>query len=121
MESIYYIPGDEPKEPAPLARYLPPIPEGIAAAFLAGHSGQDEPERDVWIMDPFGASPSLAVEIAANGYRTLVAVNNPVTRFLFEMAANPPSQTDLPRRPVRTGLRRAKGANAWKPTCNPCI
>jgi hypothetical protein len=46
-------------------------------------------------LDPLGASPQLAVEIAAHGYRTLVAVNNPITRFLLEMAAQPPSQADL--------------------------
>ena len=46
-------------------------------------------------MDPFGASPSLAIEIAAHGYRSLVAVNNPITRFLFETAANPPDPADL--------------------------
>jgi hypothetical protein len=47
------------------------------------------------VLDPLGASPQLAVEIAAHGYRTLVAVNNPVTRFLLELAAQPPSQADL--------------------------
>ena len=95
MDSFSYIPGDEPKKSAPLARYLPPIPEGVAASFLAGHSGSDKPGQAAWILDPFGASPSLAAEIAAHGYRVLVAVNNPVMRFLLEMAVNPPSQVDL--------------------------
>ena len=95
MDSFVYIPGDEPEKTAPLARYLPPIPEGVAAAFLAQHSGLSEPERGAWILDPLGASPRLAAEIASHGYRVLVAVNNPVTRFLLEMAANPPSQANL--------------------------
>ncbi|MGA2490076.1 MAG: hypothetical protein ABSF99_07795 [Anaerolineales bacterium] len=95
MDSFIYIPGDEPEKSAPLSRYLPPIPEGVAATFLAGHFGSDGLEQPAWILDPFGASPQLATEIARNGYRTLVAVNNPVTRFLLEMAANPPSQADL--------------------------
>jgi len=95
MDSLIYLPGDEPEKPAPLARYLPPIPEGVAATFLAQHFGLDGLKSTAWVLDPFGAAPCLATEIAANGYRTLVAVNNPVTRFLLEMAANPPSQVDL--------------------------
>jgi hypothetical protein len=95
MDGLIYIPGDEPEKSAPLARYLPPVPEGVATTFLKGHFGVDGQEHSAWILDPFGASPSLAAEIAANGYRTLVAVNNPVTRFLLEMAARRPTQADL--------------------------
>jgi hypothetical protein len=95
MDNLVFIPGEEPKRPSPLARYLPPVPEGVAATFLAGHPELHGMDQPAWILDPFGASPHLATEIAALGYRTLVAVNNPVTRFLFEMAANPPSRPDL--------------------------
>jgi hypothetical protein len=95
MDSFIYIPGDEPEKPTPLARYLPPLPEGVGATFLSKHFRLDGQKQAAWILDPFGASPQLATEIAANGYRTMVAVNNPVTRFLLEMAANPPSQADL--------------------------
>jgi hypothetical protein len=35
------------------------------------------------------------VEAARAGYRVLVAVNNPLVRFLMEMAATPPSEDDL--------------------------
>jgi hypothetical protein len=95
MDSCAYLPGDEPERSAPLARYLPPIPEGLATAFLAGHFESAAPAQAGWVLDPFGASPRLAAEIAASGYPTLVAVNNPVMRFLLEMAADPPSQEDL--------------------------
>jgi hypothetical protein len=95
MDGFGYISGDEPEKNVPLERYLPPIPEGVAATFLAQHSRLEEPKRGAWILDPFGTSPHLATEIAEHGYRTLVAVNNPVTRFLLEMAAIPPSQADL--------------------------
>ncbi len=95
MDAFAFIPGDEPVRAAPLARYLPAIPEEVAARFLAGHSGLPGVERGAWILDPLGASPQLAIETAAAGYRTLVAVNNPVTAFLLGMAANPPSQSDL--------------------------
>src|SRR5512136_674641 len=95
MDNFAYIPGDELEKSAPLARFLPPVAEGVAAAFLTQHSGLTGFERGAWILDPFGASPQLAAEVSRQGYRMLVAVNNPVTRFLIEMAANPPSQADL--------------------------
>ncbi|MGB8215217.1 MAG: hypothetical protein WCE68_16835 [Anaerolineales bacterium] len=95
MDRLVYLPGDEPEKSAALARYLPPVPQGVAAAFLAGHSGSGELKPGGWILDPLGASPQLATEIAAYGCRTLVAVNNPVTRFLLELAADPPAQADL--------------------------
>ncbi len=95
MDSFIYIPGDEPGKSIPLARYLPPVPEGVGATFLSKYFRLDRQKQAAWILDPFAASPQLATEIAANGYRTIVAVNNPVTRFLLEMSANPPSQADL--------------------------
>ena len=95
MDNLVYIPGDEIGTPAPLARYLPPIPQGVAAAFLEKLSGPGGLKPGAWVLDPFGASPQLAVEVAAHGYRTLVAVNNPVTRFLLELAIQPPSQAEL--------------------------
>jgi|SRR5271157_513557 len=90
MEGFAYLPGDEPANPGPLARYLPPIPAGVPAAFLKQHV-----EAGAWVLDPFGAAPQLGVEMARLGYRVLVAVNNPVMRFLTEAAANPPAKGDL--------------------------
>jgi len=90
MDDLAYLPGDEPDNPGPLARYLPQVPDGIASAFLARQFRPGE-----WILDPFGAAPLTDLEMAGLGYRVLVAVNNPVTRFLLETAANPPQQADL--------------------------
>ncbi len=95
MDNLVYLPGDEPEKSAALARYLPVIPEGVASAFLAGHSGSTGLERGAWVLDPLGASPQLAIEIASHGFRSLVAVNNPITRFLLELAAHPPNRADL--------------------------
>ncbi len=64
--------------------------DGVASAWLSGHI-----EKGSWLIDPFGASPRLAVEAAQAGYRVLVAVNNPVARFLLEIAANRPTHTEL--------------------------
>ncbi len=97
MESLAYIPGLKAAEPGPLSRFLPPLEEGTVSAWLLQHppramGGSPSPG---WLIDPFGFSPRLAVEAARAGYRVLVTVNNPITRFLLEMAANPPSEADF--------------------------
>lgn len=85
-----YIPGYPPRRPEPLSRFLPPIPEGVLPTWLENHLPPGS-----WVLDPFVASPRLAVEAARAGYRLLVAANNPVGRFLLEMAAAPPSRAEL--------------------------
>lgn len=90
MEDLPYLPGTFPANPGPLARFLPMLEEGTAAAWLA-----DRFPRGSWILDPFGASPRLALEIARAGYRLLVTAHNPITRFLIETAASIPSEADL--------------------------
>lgn len=86
-----YIPGRSPGKAGPFARYLPPLPEGVAARWLEARLHPDEG----WVIDPFGASPQLAIEAARAGYRVFVTANNPVARFLLELAANPPNQDQL--------------------------
>jgi len=90
FDSIAYIPGKYPDNPQPLARYLPPVPSNVASTWLREHLAPGS-----WVLDPFGAVPHLAVEAARAGYRVLVAANNPVARFLLEMAANPPTELEL--------------------------
>jgi hypothetical protein len=90
MDFQAYIPGLSPAEPGPLARFTPPLEEGVVSAWLPPH----EPAGS-WVLDPFGFSPRLALEAARAGYRVLVTVNNPITRFLLEMSARPPTETDF--------------------------
>jgi hypothetical protein len=97
-----YIPGRSPGKAGPFARYLPPLPEGVAARWLEAHlppaiskGAQAGASPAPCIIDPFGASPQLAVEAARAGYRVFVTANNPVARFLLEMAVNPPTQDQL--------------------------
>ena len=73
-----------------MGRYLPPLPEGVAASWL-----EAQIPREGRILDPFGASPRLVEEIARSGYRVIVAANNPVIAFLIKMAAAPPRLADL--------------------------
>jgi hypothetical protein len=73
-----------------LGRFLPPIPEGVGARWLRGRL-----PSGAWVLEPFGASPRLTAEAARAGYRVLAAVNNPIARFLLELHANPPSESEL--------------------------
>ncbi len=93
-QPIAYLPGLSPETSAqsgrPLGRFLPPIQPGIASEWLTQRFSPGS-----WVLDPFGASPDLAVEIARSGYRLLVAANNPISRFLIELAAAPPGEDEL--------------------------
>ena len=89
-DTLIYRPGRNPARPWPLARYLPRLPVGSAAAWLHEHVPPGS-----WVIDPFGASPQLAVEAAQAGYRVLVAANNPISHFLIEMAAQPPQREEM--------------------------
>ncbi len=89
-DPLPFISGSIPGNPGPLARYLPPVPEGVASGWLEGRLPAGS-----WVLDPFGASPRMAVEAARAGYRVLVAAHNPVARFLLEMTAAPPAESDL--------------------------
>jgi hypothetical protein len=85
-----YIPGMRPVEPGPLARFTPPLEEGVISVWLPAQA-----QPGSWVLDPFGFSPRLSLEAARAGYRVLVTVNNPITRFMLEMSAHPPSETDF--------------------------
>ncbi|MEP7133634.1 MAG: hypothetical protein ABI904_01760 [Chloroflexota bacterium] len=90
MDQQPYIPGMSPADPGPLSRFIPPLEEGVISAWLPPHASAGS-----WLLDPFGFSPRLVLEAARSGYRVLVTVNNPITRFLLEMFANPPSESDF--------------------------
>jgi hypothetical protein len=85
-----YIPGMLPAEPGPLARFIPPLEEGVISTWLSDHA-----PKGSWVLDPFGFSARLDLEAARAGYRVLVTVNNPISRFLLEMSANPPAEGDF--------------------------
>ncbi len=88
--SIPFIQGVPSRKPEPLSRYLPAIPDGVVSAWLNKNSPPGS-----WILDPFGASPKVALDAARSGYRILVTANNPITRFLMELMADPPTSEEL--------------------------
>src|SRR5574339_16930 len=96
MDFQPYIPGMRPVEPGPLARFNPPLEEGVISAWLPAPAfDAAQGKAGSWVLDPFGFSPRLTLEVARLGYRVLVTVNNPITRFQLEMSARPPSETDF--------------------------
>jgi hypothetical protein len=90
MDAQPYISGLRPAEPGPLSRFLPALEEGVVSAWLPHHA-----KPSTWLLDPFGFSPRLVLEAARAGYRVLVTANNPITRFLLEMSADPPAESDF--------------------------
>lgn len=90
MDHQPYIPGTGLPPPGPLSRFTPLLEDGVVSRWLTLHAGPG-----AWVLDPFGFSPHLTLEAARAGCRVLVTVNNPITRFLLEMSANPPSESDF--------------------------
>lgn len=122
MQAQPYIPGTKPADAGPLSRFIPPLEEGCVARWLSLHAPMGG-----WLLDPFGFAPRLVLEAARSGYRVLVTVNNPITRFLLEIAANPPAESDF--KAALAELETAKkgeerlGAHLqslYKTTCEKC-
>jgi DNA-directed RNA polymerase subunit M/transcription elongation factor TFIIS len=90
MESLAYISGLKPADAGPLSRFMPPLEDGVVSTWLSHHAPASS-----WLLDPFGFSPKLVLEAARAGYRALVTANNPITRFLVEMSASPPAESDF--------------------------
>jgi len=88
--SIAFIPGRRSSFAGLLARFLPPIPAGIAQVWL-----HDQASPGDWILDPFGIAPLLSYEAAREGYRVLVVANNPIARFLLQLTASPLPETEM--------------------------
>ena len=82
MHTFSLIPGTRPSISGPLARFLPPLEDGVISDWLG-----ETIEPGGWLLDPFGLAPRLTLEAARAGYRVLVAANNPITRFMLEMGA----------------------------------
>ena len=90
MEQIErpFLPAALPPPALPLARYLPPLPEGMVARWLT-----ENVPPGAWVVDPFGSTPLAALEAARAGYRILVASNNPILSYMLEiLAAAPPAR-----------------------------
>ncbi|MEJ2758451.1 MAG: hypothetical protein P8046_08240, partial [Anaerolineales bacterium] len=121
--NLVYLTQGNAQRQAVLERYLPRLHYGAAAHWL----NATLPQKGTWIIDPFGASPQLALEAAQAGYRILVISNNPITRFLLEMMATPPSKEEMQAAladlaSARRGDERLEQhiRSLYTTTCNQC-
>lgn len=116
-----YIPGYSP-QPFPLARHLPPLAAGVVAAYAE----QFTAPGDI-VIDPFGQSPRVPLELARLGRKVIVATHNPVLRLVTAATLDPiPPAT---RRHVLTLLADARMTNErvesyvrhiYRSTCADC-
>jgi hypothetical protein len=84
-----FIPGYPPSA-FPLSRHLPPLAEGVCAAYADQYSARGEV-----VIDPFGQSPRVAVEALSLGRRVVVATFNPISRLALSLALRPPTVAEL--------------------------
>lgn len=122
MNALPYIPGTQPEAISPLARFLPPIESGVCTIFFDANLTAGS-----WVLDPFGGSPQQALRLARSGAKVLVAANNPISRFLLEMAANPPSESDFKAALAEIAASRKSGERLeihlkelYKTECRNC-
>jgi len=85
-----FIHGTAPHPSIPLERFLPPLPDGMIQKWI-----ENQVPKGSWVMDPFGNSPTLALELARAGYRVLVTANNPINSFILSILAQSPSKENL--------------------------
>ncbi len=116
-----FIPG-YPPHPFPLARHLPPLGEGIVTAF-----GEQFTAPGDTVIDPFGQTPRVALELARMGCRVVIANNNPILRIALRAALDPVPIKTL--RSVLTRLADSRIANeraetylrrVYRSTCPDC-
>jgi hypothetical protein len=87
---LFYPPGTPQVQPGPIERFMPPIEQGSVTQVL-----QELGEPEELIVDPFGVSPQLVLEAARSERAILVAVNNPIIRFIIQHTGMPFSKSNL--------------------------
>jgi len=88
--NVPYLPGSGPPPELPLGRFLPPVPQGMVAAWC-----RDNLQPGCGILEPFGFNPLVSIEIAQAGFPVLVTVNNPIQSFILQVLASAPQQGEL--------------------------
>ncbi len=89
MEVVLPV-GDLQVRATPLDRFLPPLEGGVVARIL--HEQQTSVRS---VFDPFGTSPQIALDCALAGCRILLAINNPITRFVTRYTLQPFAVAEL--------------------------
>jgi hypothetical protein len=111
-----------PPHPYPLGRFLPPLAEGVAAAYAEQFTAPND-----LVIDPFGQSPRVALELARLGHKVIVASNNPILRLALSATFEPVPTASL--RLVLTRLADVRLTNErletyvrglYRSTCSNC-
>lgn len=89
LEQIF-IPSTSAAPTLPLGRYLPAAPPGMLTGWL-----EENLPHGSLVLDPFGANPLAALEIARAGYRVLVTCNNPILSLMLEVLAEAPPEVEF--------------------------
>ncbi len=107
-----FFPGRKLAPSEPLAVFLPPYYEGTGVEFLRrlGKGGTR-------VVDPFGQSPAMALELARNGAAVLLASPNPVLRAILGLQADPPPAHLI--RSVLARLARSSPSSSTVPSASP--
>lgn len=87
---LAYLPPKNGFYTPPLSRFLPPLPREVISTWV-----QDNTETGDLVIDPLGANPLLAIEIANAGGRVLFARNNPILWLLLEVMASATDKKDI--------------------------
>ena len=90
MVNSAFIQGKGSPPSIPLERFLPPLPPGMMLKWL-----ELQIPKGSWVLDPFGNSPTMALELARAGYRVLVTANNPINSFILSILAQSPSKEEI--------------------------
>lgn len=117
-----FVPGFPTESTGLLARYLPALPAGVAAAYVERHTAPGD-----LILDPFGQSARIAVEAVQLGRRAVIVNRNPVVRFVHAVTCNPPSEslarsalTRLADAPAAGGTVEQLVRAMYRSTCPDC-
>lgn len=90
MKTQPFIRGEQNSQPIPLEEFLPAYRSGVVSSWLNQLSARPD-----LVISPFGESPLEVLEAAAAGYRVVVPIHNPITRFLLNRLAQPISEEEL--------------------------
>jgi hypothetical protein len=88
--NLAFVPGFPSSGPRFLGRFLSPVADGVPAAYARALSRPGD-----IVLDPFGQSPSVAVEALSLNRRVVVASTNPILRLALSLAVRPPALADL--------------------------
>lgn len=92
LQTHPYIWGETDRGNDPLVRFLPSFPSGCATGWLTNDLKLDGGQ---WVMDPFGTTPFLPLELASRGFSVLMVCNNPIIDFMTRVLASAPAASQF--------------------------